>query len=96
MKTFYIALQICGILLLLVFGVRMFGVFSTFITTDRVWLTFLFGGLLVCMGGFWLEEYQYVPVNAFQVDNRRKKMAACRNAICLCAVVLLFIVASYI
>lgn len=89
-------LQIVGLVLLCVFGLRMFGIFSAFITTDKLWLTFLFAGLLVCMSGFWLEEYQSVPVNAFQEGNRRRKMGACRNAICLCAVVLLFIAASYI
>lgn len=58
-------LQIVGILILLVFGARMFGFLDRLIKTDAVWLCFLFGGILVCMGGFWLEEYQSKPKNHY-------------------------------
>lgn len=85
-----------GLILLLMFGVRMFGLLSAFITTDAVLLALLFGGITMCMSGFWIESYQIKPVNEYEKSQRKKQMDSCRNAICLSMVVLLFIVASFI
>lgn len=89
-------LQVIGILLLIVAVARMFGIFDAVITSDMLWLSILFGGILVCMCGFWLEEYQSKPVSELGRRQRVSKMASCRNAVCLCMVVLLFIASSFI
>ena len=89
-------LQIVGILMLIVFGARMFGFLETFIVHDVPWLCLLFGGILVCMLGFWIEEYQTIPLSRIQKERRVSKMAACRNAVCLCMVVLIMLLSSYI
>jgi len=89
-------LMIIGSLLLIAFGLRVFGFLSAFVTTDRGFFSLLFGGIVVCMSGFWLESYQQKPTNVYQERHRKSQMASCRNAICLSMLVLLFIVASYI
>ncbi len=70
-------LQLLGIACLAIFGFRMFGLGEAIITTDAQWLSFLFGGMLLAMIGFFIESYQLKPLSKYQIDNRRKRIRYC-------------------
>lgn len=65
------ALEIIGLSLSGCAAVRMVGGFEGFITTDKQWIMCLFGGILLCCGGFLIEQYLYQPVSPYY-QHRRK------------------------
>lgn len=96
MKALSVILMWLGTAILVVFALRMFGFFEQYITTDKAWLSLLFIGLLTACLGFRLEENFITPTNDHAVYQQKVRKSALRNCLCLCAVVLLFIVGSLI
>ena len=70
--------MITGLALLIVFGLRLFMVFETLITTDKQLFCLLFGGMLVYCIGELMNSYMIQPLNSYQY---RRKRALINNMI---------------
>lgn len=89
-------LQISGVVILLIFTLRLFGIFSSYITLDIQWMSLLFIGLFVSCLGFYLEAKSIVPQSSFQARNRKLQMNSMRNALLLTSIILIFILSTLI
>lgn len=73
--------MIAGLLAIIAFGLRMFGIGDTVITTDKQWLMLFFGGIGLFMIGFLIESYQLKPVSEFYKRRRKQMIRYCWYAI---------------
>lgn len=90
MKQIAYFLQIIGSAILILFIIRMFGGFETYITTDKQFLLMLFGGIFTSCFGFLLYEYNTTPELEY-LKNIRKMQIKYMIYSCICCMI--FIVA---
>lgn len=90
MKQLSYILQCAGILVLVIFVMRMFGLLEKYITTDKQWFALLFIGQLLSVGGFLLEAIIRQPITQHQVRSRKNQIRYLSYAtFCLAALTIL-------
>lgn len=86
-------LQLSGTGAILFFGLNMFFFWTM---NDYLWLSSLFGGIILFLWGCWIESKQTQPLSQEGWRRRKVKMQSCVNGICLSLIVLIFFVVNYI
>ena len=107
MKRLSYLLQILGLLCLTFFVVNMF---TFWIMNTMLWITIMFVGIMLTMGGFWVYEVimynlfrtsplliDVDPVLVVEIERRyRVKISSCRNCVYLCAILVIMSVSTFI
>ena len=87
-------MQTAGTLLVLMFVLRMFGIFENFIKTDIQWFLYLFVGMLIFLTGFLYEIKSEETLSSFSQKRKKEKLNNCSNAIYLVLIVIVFLISQ--
>lgn len=83
-----------GILLLIIFGMRIFGMFENIITTDKAFLYLLISGILLTMTGFHLEARTIETKSRLQERNKQSQKRYSLYAILSCFGIIVLLMSS--